>query len=226
MQPPQQTQASSNHSPKIPSTSSLLFGFLISFLALFIIFMGCGLGSRYMVDRRRQRIALGSNQVRARAQGTYKPALWDVWTAPGHEKWIEMMPLSAEVRMHSPSLPPASPKRNDRTPSEQLLHLYQGFGRSGGRSLAPVPHRAPSHLSVPSSSRVSRSGTADEAVNLQLAVLVAMPSASRTSVRTSILKGKDSSLDGREHAQSEGDLPDVAMGVATIPWDKERMDFG
>ena len=101
-----------SHNSSVPNTSSLLFGFLISFVALFTvsvaahdpfltemtqyitmdqIFIGCGLGSRYMVDRRRQRHVSESDPLRTGRRRGRKPALWDVRAVPGKEKWEAMM---------------------------------------------------------------------------------------------------------------------------------------
>ncbi|KAF8586650.1 hypothetical protein K439DRAFT_1631541 [Ramaria rubella] len=214
------SQPTSVSHSKVPSTSSLLFGFLITFLALFLMFVMCGLGSRYMVDRRRQRDTSESDPLYPGGRKSSKPTLWDVWAVPGHEKWEEMMPLSAEIRGLSTSASHEPSRHIERTPVEQLLYLYHGFGRYRGFVFSSPSSRS----SVPVvSSQGSKPRMADEPVNLQISVLVSMPSRTRDSI---------SAVDGKEHAGGKGpardllDIPEVAMGVATIPWDKERVEFG
>ena len=58
--------------PGITPSSSLLFGFLVTFLALFVAFMACGLGSRRARDLRRR---LYENSQ----MGLTRPEFWDVW---------------------------------------------------------------------------------------------------------------------------------------------------
>ncbi|KAF8490036.1 hypothetical protein JB92DRAFT_3011186 [Gautieria morchelliformis] len=221
-QMPQQTIVNAhNNSPNVPSTSSLLFGFLISFLALFITLMGCGLATRYVRDRRRQRLATESDLLVV-TQRCRKPALWDVWAVPGHGKWEDMMPLSVELRTTSPS-PPASLDRRQRELSYAEQFLYQRFGREVWYFASPL-RRTPSRNDVPQASRPNK---VEEPVDLQVAVLIAMPSpTSRSRKHTCAINGRDTPLDGEEHSQDKSSMSDVAVGVTAIPWDKDRMDFG
>jgi len=67
----------------------------------------------------------------------------------------------------------------------------------------------------------------DDGVDLQIAVLVAMPSPSRRkSMSTSIQKDKGSTEEDAEDAGEAECLPDVALGTARIPWDKHELSFG
>jgi len=51
--------------------------------------MGCGLTSRYMVDRRRQRVVTTSD-LRGGVVKPPVPRMWDVRTVPGKESWKEL----------------------------------------------------------------------------------------------------------------------------------------
>lgn len=87
-----------NGPPGISKSSSLLFGFLVTFLVLFVAFMACGMSSRRAIDRRRRRGLAGlSGDGDGRQMEMRRPALWDVWISSGKESWQNMMPLSVKV---------------------------------------------------------------------------------------------------------------------------------
>ena len=58
--------------PGISPSSSLLFGFLVTFLALFVAFMACGLGTRRARDMRRRMVENAQLNLT-------RPEMWDVW---------------------------------------------------------------------------------------------------------------------------------------------------
>ncbi|THH03157.1 hypothetical protein EW145_g6481 [Phellinidium pouzarii] len=106
--------------PGISRSSSLLFGFLITFLALFVAFMACGYTSRRSNDlRRRGRQEMEQLQLQ-RAANMNRPRIWDVWIAEGQESWKGMMPLSATVKRshHEEEMPPPPPP----PPPPQAIH--------------------------------------------------------------------------------------------------------
>jgi hypothetical protein len=209
--------------------------------------MGCGLATRYMRDQRRQRLASASDPlVRTQSLRSGKPALWDVWAVPGYGKWEDMMvsihpinkdpprhdmcriqPLSVELRRTSTTPPVnASLDRRELSYAEQFLELYQGLGR--GVLCFPSPlRRTSSRNDVPSASQAPSSTKVEEPADLQIVVLVAMPSTtSRIRKHTCAINGKDTHFNGEEHSQDKSSMSDVAVGVTAIPWDKERVDFG
>ncbi|KAF8515515.1 hypothetical protein BU17DRAFT_93556 [Hysterangium stoloniferum] len=226
-EPPQQTDVDTINRPsQTPTSTSLLAGFLISFLALFIIFLGGGLSSRYMVDRRRQRTI--SESICGGEFKDEQPSLCDIWTVPSHNEWKDMMPLSVEMRKDFQSPSPAHVDRVARqfTPTEEAIGMYRGLRQKSLKWTTHLPRRLPSSFAGLS----AKPGAGDESVDLQITVLVAMPSESRQmrDIKSAIT-GHETAHEGLGNIQDGGpddDIPDVAMGVVMIPWDKQRLDFG
>ena len=192
-----------------------------------------------MIQRRQERLAQEAELMEGGANRCREPFLWDVWAVPGSEKWEEMMvwiifknrdtpltaltqPLSVELRGTSTSSP-APDRHGSFTSAEHLLYMYRGLGR--------LPFASPSYSTppreVPITSQGSRTPKAEGPLELQIAVLVAMPSpASPTRDRAWAMNGKRASVDGQEHRLGMDEMSDTAVGITMIPWDKERMDFG
>ena len=82
--------------PGITRSSSLLFGFLITFLALFVAFMACGVGSRRAMALRRLRLLELAGEAPRRTRQP-EPVLWDVWIKEGEETWNHQMVCSRHV---------------------------------------------------------------------------------------------------------------------------------
>ncbi|KAF8633129.1 hypothetical protein AX17_004630 [Amanita inopinata Kibby_2008] len=97
-------------------SASYFFGFLVAFVALLLFFVGCGLGARRRLLRRRGRLqvlfgggfddsvvgGLGGLSVdelsRRNAEPGFKePAFWDRGFKRGGDYWESMLPLSASV---------------------------------------------------------------------------------------------------------------------------------
>ena len=139
-----------------------------------------------------------------------------------------IQPLSVELRRTPTSSPSAPLDCHDSfTPAVQLLHWYHGFGRRGFSFASPSPRAQPRTSVVPIAPPGSRTPKAEGPLELQIAVLVAMPSTvSHTRDRTGTMKGKRTSIEGLEYHQDPGEMLDVAVGVATTPWENERKEFG
>ncbi|KAH8113985.1 hypothetical protein DFH11DRAFT_287759 [Phellopilus nigrolimitatus] len=104
--------------PGISRSSSLLFGFLITFLVLFVAFMACGYTSRRSVElRRRLRTPGAAPHGGARPlEKRSKPHLWDVWIGGGQATWRTMM-----VSTILPSCVLRSPRPSTPRPSVSVL---------------------------------------------------------------------------------------------------------
>ena len=73
--------------PTITRSSSLLFGFLITFLALFIGFMACGYSSRRAAQIRAARSTAQLREMEYHVSAKMKkPRLWDIWVDEGSGK--------------------------------------------------------------------------------------------------------------------------------------------
>jgi len=102
------------------NSSSLLFGFLVTFLALFVAFMLFGLGWRHWSDRRRGRMGGLAGEGRHRSSRYRKPKLWDIWVVPSSHHWNGIQPLSAsaaEARLDLSPMPSSDENRPPQLPS-------------------------------------------------------------------------------------------------------------
>ncbi|KAL5481087.1 hypothetical protein ACEPAI_10028 [Sanghuangporus weigelae] len=129
----------------VSRSSSLLFGFLITFLALFIGFMACGYSSRRAAQLR------GTRYVTHRRNMEYnppmkmkKPRLWDMWVDEGvrDDRWRDMMPLSLSfVHPGDEKKRPvsSSPGVPETLPQSEYLSPFI----SGSRAIARFNHSLP-----------------------------------------------------------------------------------
>ncbi|TFK92489.1 hypothetical protein K466DRAFT_581820 [Polyporus arcularius HHB13444] len=84
-----------------PSSSSLPFSFLVTFIAIFLFFLGCGLGSRRMTRAFRRRFGYpGDEGGRGRVAlvARERPVIWDVCPVEGKgagRAWAQFRPLCA-----------------------------------------------------------------------------------------------------------------------------------
>jgi len=225
MAAPTGTDSPKTPTPGTPTTSSLLFGFLLSFLVIFIVFMGCGLTSRYMVDRRRQR-ALTQSDLYSGTGRITTPTLWDVWTVPGEQNWKDMAPLAVQLRKDMPSLASTqAAQRRQPMLGEGIVTMYHEIKELAARLLTSPRRR--SHINA--SARSSRSRTTDGKVDMQIAVLIAMPCPSIQKYVETTAENRRESIEGSSAETEEKNIPtmpDVAMGIATVPWDKQKTSFG
>ncbi|KAH8103024.1 hypothetical protein BXZ70DRAFT_767015 [Cristinia sonorae] len=79
--------------------SSIPFSFLIAFIALFLFFLGCGLGTRRAAVVFRRNLGLNDSAAqRSRRVEVVKPAIWDAWPEVDErnesERWSDIQPLA------------------------------------------------------------------------------------------------------------------------------------
>ncbi|KAH7886907.1 hypothetical protein F5I97DRAFT_1076373 [Phlebopus sp. FC_14] len=95
---PTETDTSTSPVVALTNSSSLLFGFLVSVLSLFAVFMVSGIIWHRLVIRRRAIEARMS--VQSTGQACQRPRMWDVWVVPSDIHWqqcVDAKPLAAET---------------------------------------------------------------------------------------------------------------------------------
>ncbi|KIJ36940.1 hypothetical protein M422DRAFT_781994 [Sphaerobolus stellatus SS14] len=166
--------------------------------------MGCGLTSRYRVDRRRQRILTMASMYGGTVRAP-TPKMWDVWTnGPGQQNWNDMMPLAVEILKDESEVdtpPPPTSTFRYRTPRGELMDDFNDLRRRIGPLFALPLSRRP-RTTAPST-HVSGPRSTDDDRDLRVTVLVAMPFQSIPE----------------NYATEKEIIPDVALGTANIPWD-------
>ncbi|KIJ58248.1 hypothetical protein HYDPIDRAFT_119749 [Hydnomerulius pinastri MD-312] len=92
---------------ELSNSSSLLFGFLVSVLSLFAIFMACGIVWHRLVVRRRQIDAMLASGMLPTLRAPERPQMWDVWVKSDKKlpQWADANPLAAEKRDSEANLP-------------------------------------------------------------------------------------------------------------------------
>ncbi|KLO06990.1 hypothetical protein SCHPADRAFT_1001977 [Schizopora paradoxa] len=154
--------------PGISKSSSLLFGFLVTFLVLFVAFMACGMSSRRAMDRRRRRGLAGlSGGTDVKHVEMHRPPLWDVWISSGKACWRDMMPLSVKViRREVPTTrpedvpEPVAPLATSPIASPDYFPTYIASGRGIARVAG-----TPAFLSQPRRSPTQRQTTGTSSTN-------------------------------------------------------------
>lgn len=105
------------------------------------------------------------------------------------------------------------------------MTMYHEIKELAARFLTSPWRRSP----INASARSSRSRTTDGKVDMQIAVLIAMPCPSiRNHVEIKV-ENRRESVEGSSAEMEEKNIPkipDVAMGIATVPWDKQKTSFG
>ncbi|EMD35613.1 hypothetical protein CERSUDRAFT_116338 [Gelatoporia subvermispora B] len=153
------------------ANSSLPFSFLITFVAIFLFFLGCGLGSRRVAYEIRRNLGLLDHSAAQHpSEAQERPVLWDVYpdivdtSLHGRKAtWTELLPLSATyLRTKPPDDPPdghegviatpPSPRARDTpartypSPLSPSVYYSPRFGRMGAPTPAlvrPPPTPAP-----------------------------------------------------------------------------------
>jgi len=166
--------------PGISRSSSLLFGFLLSFLALFVIFMACGFGSRRALSSRRRRLLADTlDESNDGLKEVKRPLMWDVWIAEADADrrvgWNGMMPLSVKLlnaKNVDSDLPPAPVRAEAPAPLAPFTaHTasatdYFPTYIASGRGIARLASTPPTFVSTRSPSRPPpRSGGSTSASN-------------------------------------------------------------
>ncbi|KAH8105776.1 hypothetical protein DFH11DRAFT_1748535 [Phellopilus nigrolimitatus] len=186
--------------PGISRSSSLLFGFLITFLVLFVAFMACGYTSRRSVELRRRLRTAGAaphGGARPLEKRGKPPHLWDVWIGGGQATWRTMMPLSAAMKC------PLAENTLSAPLAALQEHAPPYVGATGGRGAARAPTPVARRARTPPSPRArsqthpsspphtpphilqnahagagrtgQRRGPGTDELELRVAVLIAMP---------------------------------------------------
>ncbi|OCH85832.1 hypothetical protein OBBRIDRAFT_281175 [Obba rivulosa] len=121
-----QATGSAASSPQHSSTSTLIFSFLIVFLAVFGGFLVGGMAwQRWTLARRRQRRAGQQRAEDARA-GKARPRVWDVYVGDGStargSSWTEIYPLSMTLPVQRPTAPiPGAENPKSQSDSDSKL---------------------------------------------------------------------------------------------------------
>ncbi|KAF9460021.1 hypothetical protein BDZ94DRAFT_1266926 [Collybia nuda] len=176
--------------------ANYFFGFLITFIVLLFIFIGCGLGSRRRMARRRAMFLSDAGPwAGLRPDISQKePTLWEPELVKGGDMWDSIMPLSMSVLQ--PSAAEATAFQNPT---------------SASRSLSPFSFTSwiPASRSA-SNNKFNLAGAGGEVlpepVELQVAVMIALPS------------NKGSANEG-----SVVGLDECQFGVIRIPWEGDQL---
>ncbi|KAK0480696.1 hypothetical protein IW261DRAFT_1563376 [Armillaria novae-zelandiae] len=190
--------ASASESPTATDSGSMskgtnyFFGFLITFVAILFVFIGCGIATRRRYQRRRGMIFnLDDLQAMPGLFGSRqqligeKPIMWEPWAVNRNEySWSTIQPLSAS-RSNKPSPKPIPRSAPIRLPSRNPNAIH-------GLSL---PTWAPADSEVEKEVPLT-----DESVpsTLQISLLISMPS---------------------RPSPDEPPLTEYQIGVASLPWE-------
>lgn len=166
---PSSTSASNGSS--LNSGSALLFGFLVSVLSLFGLFMVSGLVWHRLVIRRRMIDEMLRVNTPSQRRDMRKPPLWDAWVLLVQEcsQWGDTQPLAAE-KYDMPSPPPL-----DSQPLRTSFWKRQIIDR--------IPHEITYLFSHPTLAQVADSPLSNysktelpvDQSDVQVSVLIAMP---------------------------------------------------
>ncbi|KAI0758412.1 hypothetical protein BD413DRAFT_591440 [Trametes elegans] len=157
-----QAAASNGGASALMGSSSLPFSFLITFIAIFLFFLGCGLGSRRVTRQLRRNLALQITPApTARiAPVREKPILWDVYPGelplpvilkdggvrpPAYRyAWENLSPLSAAYIRASADAKKSSASVNPEPEPPPMLRWASSLRphRSMMRTLAATPSLA------------------------------------------------------------------------------------
>ncbi|EGN97997.1 hypothetical protein SERLA73DRAFT_182816 [Serpula lacrymans var. lacrymans S7.3] len=234
--PTPSSSSSSNTDSGQPGTTSstlYLFTFLATLFVLLLISSAIILRSFVLRRRFRRRVeeaiaagiyidvapraAAGSRTFRVLGE---KPKFYETWITPtNNQKWDGLMPISAQIAPTKPSRPdkqfsflPASTTTNaiTTTPDSPPRTFL-------GRSLRNPFTRAPP--SPPTPPPVSSPVVEEQEERIAVSVLISMPSASRSITAPSqSYKGKARS--SWEPHREDGEMPDVILGVAELPYSR------
>ncbi|KAF5369057.1 hypothetical protein D9758_002942 [Tetrapyrgos nigripes] len=164
--PPAATSTSSPSGPTSSRGANYFFGFLVTFIALLLLFIGCGVGSRRRLNRQR-RILFGelegwNSSFQTLAEPPPEPKLLEPLFEPclrktGGEIWRFMQPLSAKL-VTVPSTPLKRPPPPVRFPSHNPAAIH-------GLSLPVWRHVAPTE----------KEDEGSPEAEIEIAVLIALP---------------------------------------------------
>ncbi|EGO29801.1 hypothetical protein SERLADRAFT_433756 [Serpula lacrymans var. lacrymans S7.9] len=203
--PPQ----SANHN----DTSSLLFGFLISILSVFGVFMVGGMVWHRLVVRRRILRRVGREGVPQRYWEMTRPHLWEIRTVSGeqHIRWKHMKPLMVQSRRESDPLLVSDDDTS--LPSWKqwfLARLPRDLRMLFSRPRHLSQSQANSHENTQLEPRLPLPGS-----DVQVAVIVAMPRPSKaTSALNAATAGKNKEVQGTDDRQEV--LHEIVIGTTNL----------
>ncbi|KAF4564623.1 hypothetical protein EYR40_010790 [Pleurotus pulmonarius] len=175
--------------------ANYFFGFLIAFIALLLVFVGCGVGTRrrFMMRRGVMGDWAGPASLYSESAPQKEPMFVESWLEKGGDRWESMTPLSTTAIRPQPQTP---------EPSIAPLPVTT---LSTFRQLIPHPHLPfRRHLSPPSTvaKRESLESTPPPE-SLAVTVMIAMP----------IQKS-----DVEHQHQDDEPLPEYTFGVTQVDW--------
>jgi len=208
------TSSSTGGSSGGNSSANYFFGFLITFIALLLIFVGCGIGSRrgFRIhtggawDEAVQRAKIVEKQTR--------PAFWETWLKNLDDqeswRWRAIMPISATLMRGDP---------NSRIKEEETSGYSEESATSDGVvapvSISGLRPRALRSL-IPGRRKNKIPDKPDgPPKSVQVAVMIAMPSPTRLNNNTSVMEGSSQ----QRQQPSTGELGEYQIGVISVPWE-------
>ena len=182
--------------PTYTNASSLLFGFLVSALSIFAIFMTCAIvWNRLIIRRRAIEAMLATSSPPVGSPRLRRPTMWDVWIMPSKQAplWLDMkvshtlsttmtlqlinrlshQPVAVAQRCDCPPRSSPTPQTERTTPfwRRQINRLPPEITYLFYR---PIP-QVPSPMNDTNESRVELSHGSD----VQVSLLITMPHAPR-----------------------------------------------
>ncbi|KAH0826590.1 hypothetical protein J3R83DRAFT_4948 [Lanmaoa asiatica] len=168
--------STSSYSP-LSNTSTLLFGFLISALSIFAVFMTSAIIWNRLVARRRAIDAMLEMSPPPGPQRLHRPTIWDVWAVPDKQPlpWLDIKPVAAQQYDYPTSSPQTT--QTERTMSFWRHHLSNRLPPEIAYLFhRPIP-QAPSVMRDTDISQVELSHGSD----IQISLLISMPYAPQST---------------------------------------------
>ncbi|KAF7426235.1 hypothetical protein PC9H_008602 [Pleurotus ostreatus] len=174
--------------------ANYFFGFLIAFIALLLVFVGCGVGTRrrFMMRRGVMGDWAGPASPYNESAPQKEPLFVESWLEKGGDRWKNMTPLSTTAIRPRP-----------KTPEPSITPLPVTT-LSSFRQLIPHPH-FPFRRHLPPSTVVKQenSETTPSPESLAVTVMIAMPT---------------QKSDVEHQHQEDEPLPEYSFGVAQVDW--------
>lgn len=190
--------------------ANYFFGFLIAFIALLLVFVGCGVGTRrrFMMRRGVMGDWAGPASPYNESAPQKEPLFVESWLKKGGDRWKTMTVSSSlcSGRQFADGMQPLSTtaiRPRPKTPEPSITPLPVTT-LSSFRQLIPHPH-FPFRRHLPPSTVVKQESleTAPSPESLAVAVMIAMP----------IQKS-----DVEHQHQEDEPLPEYSFGVAQVDW--------
>ncbi|KAF9234924.1 hypothetical protein BU15DRAFT_65299 [Melanogaster broomeanus] len=153
-------------------SSALLFGFLVSMLTLFAVFMTSGIIWHHLVTRRRAMDATLRAGVASTTRALERPRMWEVWMISDKKlsQWSDAQPLAAETLESAADDAPPEAVPTISSWKRHLLRLVRRAPPEIAYLIHQPPHPPP--LSLPPSSANTFPLDGSE---VRVSVLISMP---------------------------------------------------